>query len=92
MSDPYQPPADPRRAIGDRLADLESAIPDVGERQAATRDLGHEMIQAGAEQELSPRLLANERPEEFTDADYAAYEAEAAADEPSAAMPAPDPE
>jgi len=67
-------------AVGDALAADIARIPDPGERQAATRDLAHEMIEAGAEQELTPRLAADEIPETFTDADYDAYESSVADD------------
>lgn len=75
---------DPNRhggeAVGDALAADIARIPDPGERRAATRDLAHEMIEAGAEQELTPRLAAGEVSEEFTDADYDAYETSVAGD------------
>ncbi len=63
--------------IGDRLAaELhETSVPE--DRPTATRDLVHEMMQAGAESEITADLLRQELPpEEYTDADYAAYEAE----------------
>lgn len=72
---------------GDAIADTLEHNPDTGERQAAVRDVAHEMIQAGAEQELTPRLAADERPEPFTDADYAAYEEEVATEEGQPADP-----
>ena len=75
-------------AVGDALAADIARIPDPGERQAATRDLAHEMIEAGAEQELTPRLAAGEAPEEFTDADYDAYES-SVADDSSGPVAAP---
>jgi hypothetical protein len=85
---------DPNRhgadAVGDALAADIARIPDPGERQAATRDLAHEMIEAGAEQDLTPRLAAGEIAEEFTDADYDAYESSAAG-ESSAPGEAPAP-
>ncbi len=70
--------------IGHRLAaDLhQTTVPE--DRPTATRDLVHEMVQAGAEGEITADLLRQELPpEEFTDADYAAYEA--ASDEQRAA-------
>jgi hypothetical protein len=66
---------------GDAIADTLAQNPDTGERQVAVRDVAHEIIQAGAEQELTPRLAAEEHAEPFTDADYAAYEEAAAAGE-----------
>jgi hypothetical protein len=50
------------------------AVPDA--RPTATRDLVHEMMEAGAEQEITTDLIREELPpEEYTDADYEAYEA-----------------
>jgi hypothetical protein len=66
---------------GDAIAETLAQNPDPGERQAAVRDVAHEMIQAGAEGELTPHLAEQERPEPFTDADYAAYEEAVAAGE-----------
>jgi hypothetical protein len=90
MADERETPPDNRAAVGDALADSLAQHESDGERQVATRDLAHEMILAGAEEEVTPRLLANERPEEFTEADYAAYE-ETLAEEAPAAAPAPAP-
>lgn len=59
--------------IGDRLAAGldEMAVPEA--RPTATRDLIHEMVQAGAESEITPDLLREELPpEEYTEADYEA--------------------
>ena len=61
---------------GHRLAgELDQmAVPE--DRPTATRDLIHEMVQAGAEGEITADLLREELPpEEYTEADYAAYEA-----------------
>ncbi|MDQ2806540.1 MAG: hypothetical protein M3Z04_06430 [Chloroflexota bacterium] len=61
---------------GDYMAEIMAGQLNELDRFTATRDLGHEMIQAGAEGELTPRLIAGEhRAEpEFTEADYAYYE------------------
>ena len=61
---------------GDYMAEVMARQLNELDRMTATRDLGHEMIQAGAEGELTPQLIANERPAEpeFTEADYAFYE------------------
>ncbi len=61
---------------GDYMAEVMAGQLNELDRFTATRDLGHEMIQAGAEGELTPNLIANEhRAEpEFTEADYAFYE------------------
>lgn len=66
---------------GDAIADTLAQNPDADERQTTVRDVAHEIIQAGAEQELTPSLAAEEHAEPFTDADYAAYEEAAAAGE-----------
>jgi hypothetical protein len=66
----------PAQEIGHSLAaELdEMAVPDA--RPTATRDLIHEMMVAGAEQEITTDLLREELPsEEYSDADYQAYEA-----------------
>lgn len=63
--------------IGDRLAAGldEMAVPEA--RPTATRDLIHEMVQAGAESEITPDLLREELPpEEYTEADYEAVSRE----------------
>lgn len=62
--------------IGHRLADEldQMAVPE--DRPAAARDLIHEMMQAGAEGEITADLLREELPpEEYSEADYEAYEA-----------------
>ncbi len=61
---------------GDYMAEVMARQLNDLDRISATRDLGHEMIQAGAEGELTPNLIANERAAEpeFTEADYAFYE------------------
>jgi hypothetical protein len=72
----------PGQQIGHRLAAglAEMTVPDA--RPTATRDLIHEMVQAGAEDEITPDLMRMELPpEEFTEADYAAYDAEVAGTE-----------
>jgi hypothetical protein len=59
--------------IGDRLAANldEMAVPQT--RPTATRDLVHDMVEAGAEQEITNDLLRMELPpEEYTEADYEA--------------------
>ncbi len=70
--------ADPTRPEnpGDYMAEVMARQLDELDRITATRDLGHEMIQAGAEGELTPNLIAGERraEPEFTEADYAFYE------------------
>jgi hypothetical protein len=71
----------PEQEIGHGLAAelAEMAVPEA--RPTAARDLIHEMIQAGAEGEITADLLRQELPpEEFTEADYAAYDAEVARD------------
>lgn len=92
MSDPRPAPnpVDPRAAVGDALAEHLAETLPADERATATRDLVHEMIQAGAEEEVTPRLLADERLEEFTDAEYEAYEAAIEAEEAAASPPGPE--
>jgi hypothetical protein len=85
--DPFErdePSTAAEEEIGHRLADEldQMAVPE--DRPMAARDLIHEMVQAGAEGEITADLLYEELPpEEFTEADYAAYDAESG--EPRAA-------
>jgi len=76
--EPPEAPAAPSaaQAVGHSLAAELHTMAVPADRPAATRDLIHEMVQAGAEAEITPDLLAQELPPEpFTEADYAAYEA-----------------
>jgi hypothetical protein len=71
-SDAAPDPTD-EEEVGQRLAANldEMAVPAA--RPTATRDLIHEMVQAGAEGEITPDLLREELPpEEYTEADYEA--------------------
>ena len=75
MPDQSNQDEDARQQYGHRLAADIDNHPNSQERSAATHDLIREMIQAGDEEEVTTDLLALEKPEEWTDADYAEYEA-----------------
>jgi hypothetical protein len=57
--------------VGHRLAGELDQMAVPADRPTATRDLIHEMMQAGAEDEITTDLLREELPpEEYTEADY----------------------
>ena len=67
----------PGQAIGHALAAELHTMAVPAARPTAARDLIHEMVLAGAEGEITPDLLRQELPPaEFTEADYAAYDAQ----------------